>query len=290
MAELVSDGEFLTAALEKHVSKPESINLRNYPVIALEVDANPYYELVVNCWIPLPSHDTDLTTKAIHHHGELLLTTGTAFGPGYEHWMLARPEPIDPERSLYSMRLLEHGQHALQDVAFVDAYVAHVPMYPSSLTITVCLWSSRRVKNWKDELKRIEMLRRRRDSLRGVLVRLGLGKALDLKIVQLHDYRPVEGGFIGMKEREEFPLGPNADHLHSLFHILQQTGNQPLGDLIETRLRQGDVENPDLIHDLLARLRSEAPIEGRLSDGHYDVPHANFRRAEIERALATQPA
>src|SRR5437764_10828105 len=205
----------------------------------------------------------------MHHRGELLLTTGTAFGPAYDRWMLARPEPIDPEQSLYSMRLLDHGQHGLHDVAFVDAYVAHVPMYSPSLTITVCLWSSRAAKSWKDSLKRIEALRRRRDSLRGFLVRLGMAKALDLKVVELHDYRPADGGLIGMKEREEFALGPNEDHLHSLFHIIQQTGNERLADLIEARLREDDADNPETASALQARLRNGEPIEGRLSQGHF---------------------
>src|SRR2546421_4214295 len=60
MADLVADDGFLSAALERHLSKPGSLNTRNYPVVAVEVESNPYYDLVVNCWIPLPSGDTDM--------------------------------------------------------------------------------------------------------------------------------------------------------------------------------------------------------------------------------------
>ena len=57
--------------------------------------------------------------------------------------MLDQPKLVDPVEGLYSMHLVDHGMHCLHDLAFVDAYVAHVPLYPSTLTITVCLWSSR---------------------------------------------------------------------------------------------------------------------------------------------------
>jgi hypothetical protein len=290
MEEIVADRSFLTAVLARHISKLGALNTRNYPVVGIDVESNPYYDLVVNCWIPLPSGETDVTTKAIHHHGELLLTTGTAFGPGYEHWMLAKPEMIDPERDLYSMRLLEHGQHALHEVDFVDSYVAHVPLYPPSLTITVCLWSSRGPKTWKDTVKRIEILRRNSATLRNAFARAGLARALDLKVVDTFDFYPTVGGFVGMKDREEFPRGPNEDHLHSLFHIIQQTGNDDLADVIEEQLEGNGTDHPELVLELLERLRTGAHIEGRLSDGHYGVPYANFHRADIERALATQPS
>jgi hypothetical protein len=276
MADLVNDESFLGAALARELSSAEALNRRNYPVVSIEVESNPFYELVVNCWIPLPSGDTDVTTKAIHHHGEMLLTTGAAFGPGYEHWMLAKPELLDADTHLHRLRLLEHGVHERGGVAFVDAYVAHVPLYTDSLTITVCLWSSRSQKTWKDTIKRVG-------------VRAGLAGTLDLKVVDTFDFYPTEGGFTGMPEREEFPYGPNEDFLHSLFHVVQETGNSALAPTIEATLAGGGIDQADLVRELLDRLRAGEPIRPRLSAGHYGVPHANFRRADIERALATQP-
>jgi hypothetical protein len=290
MRELTADAAFLTEVLSGYVSQPESLNRGNYPVVTIKVDSNPYYDLVVHCWIPLPSGETDISTKSIHHHGELMLTTGTMFGPGYEHWMLDQPILIDPPNSVYSMRLVGHGVHSLHELAFVDSYVAHVPLYPSSLTITVCLWSSRSQKSWKDTLKRVEFLQRHSTALRQAAVRIGLKRALDLKVVDTYDFHPIEGGFRGIKERREFPLGSNEDHLHSLFHVVQNTGNEHLASIIEEQLDRGTVEDERTVRHLLDMLRTGEPIDGRLSDGHYGVPEANFRRSDIERALATQPA
>jgi hypothetical protein len=203
--------------------------------------------------------------------------------------MLDQPTQIDGSDGLYSMHLVDHGMHALHDLAFVDSYVAHVPLYPSSLTITVCLWSSRSPKTWKDTVKRIDVLQRHNETLRQLSAKLGLKRALDLKIADTYDFHPVEGGFRGIKERREFPLGPNEDHLHSLFHVIQQTGNESVAAIIEQQLEDGTLKEEATVRGLLEKLHSGEPIDGRLSDGHYGLPETNFRRADIERSLATQP-
>ncbi len=289
VAELARDPRFLREALALHVSKPANLNRRHYPVVAVEVESNPDFEIVLNCWIPLPDRATDVSTKAIHHHGPMLLTTATVFGPGYEHWMLRRPEPIDQGRDLFRMELIDHGRHGLHEVAFVDAYTAHVPIYPESLTITVCLWSNSSRTTWKDSLKRVPALRRNSAILRRLAARAGLAKQLDLKVDDYKDYHPGDQGFIGMKARDEFPHMSNEDYLYSLFNIIQETGNSQLAAGIESQLdRAADFENPELLHQLVHDLKSGTPIAARLSPGHYGVSHANFRTGDIERALAAQ--
>lgn len=286
LKELAHDDAFLTEALRRQIGSPDGLNVRHYPVLALPVASNPYFDLVINCWIPLPTRETDLSTKAIHHHGELLLTTATAFGPGYEHWTFELPRLIDEKRGLYTTRLIERDQARRGEAAFVDAYKAHVPMYPASLTITICLWSRRSAKTWKDDVKRIPALQRNAAKLRRAAGRLGLGRTLDLNMVDTFDFHPSEEGFVGQPERDEFGRGPNSDYLFSLFHVLQETNNEGLAGDVEKRLAQGGVEDPALVRELLARLTAGEPIEGRLSEGHYGVPHANFRSTDIEQALA----
>ena len=95
-----------------------------------------------------------MSTKAIHHHGDMLLTTATAFGTGYEHWTFETPTVVDAEREIYELKVLEQAPHPLHHVAFVDAYIAHLPLYPPDLTITYALWSSQFPTTWKDKLKR----------------------------------------------------------------------------------------------------------------------------------------
>lgn len=287
LGEMSAHPAFVTAALERHLVRGTGLGARHYPVVSVMVESNPWFDLVMNCWLPLPDRSVDLTTKAIHHHGTMLLTTATAFGPGYEHWTFAPPRPAGTG-DRFQLELLERGQHGLHRVAFVDEQVAHVPMYVPSLTITLALWSSRSATTWRDRVKRIPALQRRAPALRRVATAAGLGRALELKNVEYFDFYPDQDGFVGMRERQEFPRGPNGDYVASFLHVVQQTGNDVLLPAIEAGAARTQVEDRKGLSVLLADLRAGNPIEHRLSEGHYGVPFANFSSAAIERALAVR--
>ncbi|HEY0714593.1 MAG TPA: hypothetical protein VGF45_18050 [Polyangia bacterium] len=280
------DPRFITEALAKYLALPASFNRLNYPVVSLPVTVNPHFELVVNCWIPLPTAETDVTTKAIHHHGDMLLSTATIFGPGYEHWLFTRPRT--KAGLVHTMTAFDASPHRLHEVAFVDDHVPHVPLYPKSLSLTLALWSSQFDVSVMDRVKRIPVLQRNSRILREAAVRIGLRQALALKIPEYFDFFPVDGGFEAMKVRKEFDLGPNEDHLRSLFHVILETGNAPLATIIDRALATGQVTNRPLVESLNAELKAERPIAGKLSAGHYDIPFANYRARDIKRALASQ--
>src|SRR5438067_5043713 len=69
MEQLSRDPTFFAAVLEKYVSTPGALDKGNYPVVGMEITTNPWFGLVANCWIPLPDRATNVSTKAIHHHG-----------------------------------------------------------------------------------------------------------------------------------------------------------------------------------------------------------------------------
>ncbi len=285
LQDLAANKDTLAAVVERHLARPDVLNAEHYPVVSCDIAHLSHFGLVANCWIPLPSRETDMSTKAIHHHGDMLLTTVTAFGPGYEHWTFTTPQLRDRTRQMYSMHLIERGSHPLGHVAFVDSGVAHVPFYPPDLTITLALWSSKRRTSWKDRLKRVPLLHTHSSSLRRLGTALGFKHALDLKVAEYFDYSPTPEGFQGIKEREEFPRGPNADYLHSLFHVIQRTGSGRVRSVIQRKLEDGSVQNAPLVRQLLDDLDNGRTIEGRLSPGHYDVPMANFNSRAIEQAL-----
>lgn len=289
LEDMSGDPAFLADALAAHLRAPGSLNQKHYPVVGFNVDLNPQFGLVVNCWIPLPDRKSDVSTKAIHHHGDMLLSTVNAFGPGYEHWTFTRPQLIDEARERYEMRLLERTPHPLNHVAFVDSYIPHLPFYPSETSITYALWTSRFPVTWRDRVKRIPVLQKNSAALRGLAVRAGLARKLELKVVEYFDFYPTAEGFCGIRERTEFERGPNEDYLYSLFHVMQTTGNDALVTVVEEHFASGEgIENPQLVRRLCADLRAGRPVEGRLSPTHYGVPRANFTRAETERALAVQ--
>jgi hypothetical protein len=285
LQDMSGEPRVLSEILKKHVLTPGALSKKHYPVVGIDVLTTPSFGLVANCWIPLPNHETDLSTKSIHHHGDMLLNTVTAFGPGYEHWIFTRPELVDRDQELFAMQVLERAPHPLHHVGFVDSYLPHVPFYPSALTITVALWSSQRSVTWKDRMKRWEVFKGRERTLREIAVKVGLRHALDLKVVEYFDYYPADQAFKGIRQRTEFSLGPNSDYLHSLFHIVQRTGNEALAPVISLQMEPSLPDYQTAV-DLLGKLKRGVPIEGRLSDSHYGIPNANFTGAQIERALS----
>jgi hypothetical protein len=248
----------------------------------MEIASNPWFGLVANCWIPLPGRETHIATKAIHHHGNMLLSTATLFGPGYEHWMFSTPKELDAATGLYEMDLLEVAPHARHHVSFVDAWIAHTPFYPKELSITLALWSNRFDTTWRDHLKRLPGVSRNANTLRDIAVKLGLRRALDLKVVESFDFFPTSRGFQVMRERKEFELGPNADHVHSVFHVIQRTGNEHLARTVRSAIDRGAVTTGrSIVERLLRDLESGTPIDGQLSTNHYGIPYANFTRDQV---------
>lgn len=287
MEQLTHQPAFLTAVLERYISNPRSLDRRNYPVVSIDIALNPWFVLVANCWIPLPGRETHISTKAIHHHGDLLLTTATLFGPGYEHWMFSRPEQVDAATGQYRMELLDVAPHPKHHVSFVDAWLAHTPFYPQELSITLALWSSQFRTTWLDHVKRQRWLSKHGTLPKKVAARLGLAKALDLKVIESYDFFPTQTGFQVMRERKEFELGPTEDHLHSVFHVVQRTGNEHLARAMRRQLGSVKDGRPTL-ERLLDDLEHDRPIEGRLSRGHYDLHYANFTRDDVFRALGVR--
>jgi hypothetical protein len=171
-------------------------------------------------------------------------------------------------------------------VSFVDAWIGHVPLYPKSLSVTLAVWSARFPTTWRDRLRRLRIFQGREQKMRNIAVKLGLRKQLELKVVESFDYYPVERGFRVMRERKEFERGPNADHLASVFHVLQETGNEHLSRTVRRVVDEGRVTGKARALELNALLERGPPIEGCLTKGlHYDIPYANFTRDDIERSL-----
>src|SRR5439155_13973001 len=201
-----------------------------------------------------------------HHHGDMLLTTVTAFCSGYEHWTFTEPRLGDPQRQLYAFNLIERAPHPAGHVAFVDSGVAHVPFYPKDVTVTLALWSTKYATSWKDRLKRLPLLHSHSSTLRTVAAALGFSRALDLKIARYFDFTPTADGFQGIKDREEFPRGPNADYLQSLFCIIQRIGGGRMATVIQRQLDRGAAQDAATARRLLDDLHAARPIAPRLSD------------------------
>jgi hypothetical protein len=284
LLDMAGDSGCLRAALAAEIQRPGGLNTRHFPAVAVPIEYNVYFNLVMNCFLPLPNGATDVTTNSIHHHGHLLLTTVTTFGPGYEHWRFTTPRTIDRERDLFSIEVIDREMHAPGHAAFVDSFMPHAVIFPPSLTVTFALWSSKNEVTWRDHLKRVRGLEARRESLRKIVRRLGLSAVLGVNDDGYLDFYPVQNGFKGMPKRIQFGRGPNEDFLHTLFHILQQTKNEDIAP-DEHLLSLMPVDNPFLVKELVREMKRGAPIRCRFSEGVHWLEHMNFSVQAIEQAL-----
>lgn len=282
---MASDRACLRAALAAQIRRRGGLNTRHFPALGLPIVHNAHFSLVANCFLPLPTGETDVTANSIHHHGDLLLSTVTTFGPGYEHWRFTTPMAIDKGRDLYSIDVIDRIMHGPNHVAFVDCFMPHAVMFPASLTVTFALWSSRYGVTWRDHLKHAPGVHAGDDWVRRAANRLGASAALRINVEAYLDYYPDRGGLKGMPKRIQFRRGPNEDYLYSLFHILQRTGNEDLAPDDELLARL-PIDNPRVINQLRADLRRGVTVACRLSEGLHWLDHMNFKIAKIEQMLS----
>jgi hypothetical protein len=286
LQDMAADDRVLPAVLERHIQQTEKLNTKNFPSLGFDIETNAHFVLVANSFFPHPAGATDVTFNSVHHHGELLLTTVSAFGPGYEHWLFTTPKAT-PEKDLFAIGLTGRTLHPKGNIAFVDAFIPHAVMYPTALTMTYALWSSRRPVSWRDHVKRLPLIQANTKKLKELALKFGLRRALDLKVANYYDYFPADGGFCGMLERKQFERGPNTDYLQSLVSILQSTNNERLVGLIERAARGGALENSAHVGTLVARLERGERISPKFSEGlHLDIPHMNFKAEAILQSVA----
>ena len=296
LRQMTSEPEIIKELLTYNINQEGFLAKKHYPVVELPIYRNSDFHIVANCWLPLPSKDTSISTKSLHHHGSMLLTSATAFGPGYEHWLFEKPVLVDEQNEVFSMKLIERSPHPRYHLCFVDSYSVHVPMYISELTITYALWSNSYSTSLLDKIKANKFISKNKKYLKSIANLFGLKKTLAIKSENYLDFYPVIGGFKGIKERSEveFSRGPKSDYLHSLFHIIQKTGNANV--ILKMNKDHLFSNNPDLtsqdkylINEFINDLKEKKTILSRLTEElHYGFPRANFTNESILKAIDTQ--
>ena len=75
-------------------------------MVAVPLASNPWFELSINCWIPLPTRETDLSTKAVTNYSN---------SPG----QYDEPEGIFPDGQF---TLVECDKQNLKGPSYVDLW------------------------------------------------------------------------------------------------------------------------------------------------------------------------
>ena len=105
----------LSEILHFSASKSGFLSGKNPPTIGLEVFRDKNFQLIANFWIPLPRNIEHQSVSYLHHHGSLILSTVTAFGPGYYHWLMKPQKIISTEKELFQIEMIDFF-HMLTDL------------------------------------------------------------------------------------------------------------------------------------------------------------------------------
>ena len=280
MDAMARDRAFFFGVIRKCLSDPEYLDrIRHYPTLAFPIEGNEDFTLVANVFLPLPDGNRDLSFQSIHHHGQLLLTTISAFGAGYESIIFEAGYSIDTETGLTDMqmdRLYQNDQHNL---AFVDKLTPHIVFYPEAASITFALWSRERHEAL-DKMKKMKVLQSVKKPLKRIIKMAGLNAAVGINPIDYNDFYPNEGKIWGLKDRLGYPEGTNRNWLQNVFSVVQQYG---FDDMDFVRWLKADCEARVQTAPIpwIDRLLAGETIDLEFEPSHLNVDKVNLSKSEI---------
>ena len=281
---------FFKPVLQQHLSDFNTFNCqRKNPVLEFIIESNEHYTLIANCFLPRDDGNTHLSHQSVHHHGSLLLSTASVFGPGYETWNFTKPQSVPGRKYLYNMSVISAVHHQVGNALFVDAYFPHIVFYPPQLSVTLALWSNRTPVNWKTRIKRNILLQRLKMPLKDTAKILGLAHFFELNVVSFFDYYPSEGAFKGLKKRAMYPLGSNEKCLRNMFYIIQETCNDDFVDLVDHMIKRNGMymKNRQLVEDYNSLMKEKVPIHPAFENSQHFLALANLRQVDVRGALSS---
>ncbi|MFL5763461.1 MAG: hypothetical protein ACJ77K_05910 [Bacteroidia bacterium] len=284
LLEMAKDPGILYQIIAKNLSEPGFLSKkRDNPVIRLDIDENETLTFVAHCWLPLPDRRSDLTHQSIHHHGKLLLTSVSAWGPGYESVIFQKGFTIDKTAGTASMKPDKIYRNHLHNIEFIDTDTPHVVFYPADVSITYALWSNAE-STASENIKKIGFVNRYKKQLRKVIDAVGAAKLLGLNTNEYLDFYPENGKIIAMKDRVKYAPGSNQSFVNSFFHLLQQTGYTNFSSIANSIAGLPAAQRP-VPAALLAKLRSGEKISDEFDTAQMNIPHVNFERETLMRSI-----
>jgi hypothetical protein len=253
------------------------------PVLRLVIADEAGFSFMFHGWMPLPNRDTDTTHQSIHHHGNLLLSTYSAFGPGYESIVFEKGYTINPDTRETDMKVSKMYKNKLGMMEFIDADTPHVVFYPPQFSVTLPLWSMNSERKI-DTLKKIPFLNSIKKPIANALRTIGLSKSLGLNAVESLDFYPQNGRVYSLKERVMYGKGTQANHVQNIFHMLQLLGYRNEA-VIHSATANLPPETEKIVRPWANAFLNNQTIADAFEPEHLNVQHVNFSRKELQKCF-----
>ncbi len=280
MGAMARDRAFFLGVIRKCLSDADYLaQVRHYPTLAFPIEENEDFTLVANVFLPLPDGNRDLSFQSIHHHGQLLLTTISAFGAGYESIIFRPGYAIDLETGLTDMQMDRLYPNDLHNLAFIDKLTPHIVFYPEAASITLALWS-REKHEALDKMKKMKVLQAVKKPLKRIIKMAGLNAAVGLNQVDYNDFYPEGGEIWGMKDRLGYVEGTNENWLQNVFSVVQQYGFED-GDFLRQLKADCQARGQDAPIPWIDRVLDGETIDLEFEPSHLNVDKVNLSKREI---------
>lgn len=267
------DPGVLPDIIRKNLSQPGFLaRSRVNPVLALSIEKNRDIDFIMHGWLPLPDRSTALTHQSIHHHGNLLLTSLAAFGPGYESILFKRGVRIDPATREATMAADRYYKNPPQNIESVDTDTPHVVFYPPAFSITYALWSTDKPAS---RLRELPALRKYKAQIKRVLEATGLSRRIGVNDSFDLDYYIENGKTFALKDRVMYPVGSHENFVQNLFHVLQSVG---FADYDFVRALP---EPTAAVAGWKAKFLAQTPIADVFDPVHLDIARINMPKRDL---------
>jgi hypothetical protein len=271
--------EFLFDIIRDNLLDNNFLNkLRHYPTLSMSICEIPEFSFVMNIFPPLPSRKTNISFQSIHHHGQLLLTTVGAFGPGYKSILFKKDFKINSQTEIADLKIEKIYQNEFGRAEFVDAFQPHVVFYPASFSATYAFWCDNK-RSAKGALKKLPLLNKIKQPLLKLLKALKAESILGMNKIEYFDFYIDNGKVKALKNRLDYEkVGTNRNFLQNIFCFIQQTGFQDESFLRALLNNPNEKEDVRYYIDLLLKGIS---IEDSFFEGHLEIPKVNILEADI---------
>jgi hypothetical protein len=276
-AEMARSRDVLFDIIRKNLGNPDYLRQsRINPVIAMSIGKSDIYEFIFHGWLPLPDRSTAVSHQSIHHHGNLLLTSVSPFGPGYDSILFKQGIEIDPTTEVAKLHVAKYYRNGFQNLEFVETDTAHIVFYPPEFSITYAFWTTDRAPaKLVSAGKGMNFLRQYKKPIKKALEFVGLSKSLGLNTTRYLDYY-LDGDVIrAMKDRVMYPVGTHANFVQNVFHILQKIGFDD-----SHFIRNLPDSTPEVAQWKAAFLRGDR-IDDLFDPVHLNIPKVNISRAGL---------
>lgn len=280
LIEIGKDNSILQQIIDLNIKKESFFSQKRItPVVALDIEVNDMFSFIAHCWLPQPDLDIEMTNQSIHHHGDLLLTSLAAYGPGYESILFKKDFSYNKNTLLAKLEIDKIYKNPHMNIEFVDKYTPHVVFYPDSLSITFALWSNYKAKP-AEKLRNSGFIQRNRKLLRKVIDKLNLAASLGLNQYQYVDFFPNQGEIFIMKDRIRYPVGSEKSFAHGFFNVISNTGYKNF-DYLKNQIEKSNANEKKLYLDLIERLKQGGIIEDKFENSHMNIAKVNIKKSDV---------